>query len=73
MKTAISATVICAVLVIINEPTLAQQDKKEASFKWVNPFPKGKYPGLHHGMFRSAAKSSTNPSPTWNSDISTSA
>jgi len=22
-------------------------------FKWVNDFPEGKYPGLHHGTFRS--------------------
>ena len=43
-----------ALLILVAGSTQAQQDKKEASFKWVNPFPKGKYPGLHHGTFRSA-------------------
>ncbi len=43
------------VLIVASELTLAQQDKKEATFKWVNPFPKGKHPGLQHGTFRSAA------------------
>ena len=56
MKAAITVACVLTVLSFVGESTLAQQDKKEASFKWVNPFPKGKYPGVSHGTFRSAAK-----------------
>jgi endo-1,4-beta-xylanase len=55
MKTAISVAAMFVLLIGIGGSTHAQQDKKEASFKWVNPFPKGKYPGLQHSTFRSAA------------------
>ena len=42
-----------AILLVVGQSALAQQDKKEASFKWVNTFPKGKFPGLSHGTFHS--------------------
>lgn len=35
-----------------NEEALLQK-KKEADFKWINPVPKGKYPGLIHATFPS--------------------
>ena len=40
-------------LIVGGSSSFAQQDKKEASFKWVNAFPKGKFPGLAHGTFHS--------------------
>src|SRR5688572_21932673 len=55
MKSHIGPVVALAALLVVDQLSVAQQDKKEASFKWVNPFPKGKYPGLHHGTFHSAA------------------
>jgi enterochelin esterase-like enzyme len=55
MKVVSSVAAIFAVLIVVCGSVFAQQDKKEASFKWVNPFPKGKYPGLSHGTYRSAA------------------
>jgi len=55
MKRAWRAVATLVVLIVAANWSLAQQDKKEATFKWVNPFPKDKYPGLQHGTFRSAA------------------
>jgi endo-1,4-beta-xylanase len=55
MKASLSIVGVLALLLVASNSTHAQQDNKEASFKWVNPFPKGKYPGLSHGTFRSAA------------------
>jgi len=41
-------------LVLGPQPTLpGQPAQKEAAFKWVNDFPKDKYPGLRHATFRS--------------------
>jgi endo-1,4-beta-xylanase len=44
---------ILAVVVLTGQSTFGQQTKKEVPFKWVNSFPKGKYPGLRHGTFHS--------------------
>ncbi len=52
-RTLVSAFLLVAI--VFARPTLIAQQKKEASFKWVNPFPKGKYPGLSHGTFHSNA------------------
>ena len=49
----------CGVLILAPHPTLPQTpgavNQKEIPFNWVNDFPKGKYPGLRHGTFRSAS------------------
>ncbi len=55
MKAAMTVAGAVCMLVAVGQSIVAQQDKKEASFKWVNPFPKGKYAGLSHATFRSAA------------------
>lgn len=55
MKNATSVGGVLALLIVLGSSTFAQQDKKEASFKWINAIPKGKFPGLTHGTFRSAA------------------
>jgi endo-1,4-beta-xylanase len=35
------------------KPAPASKPKKRAPFHWVNPLPKGKYPGVRHAVFRS--------------------
>ena len=57
MKSAISVVGILAVSILAGPTFSAQQAKKEASFKWVNAFPKGKYHGLQHGTFTSPSNS----------------
>lgn len=44
-----------AILAMGGQSLLAQQPKKDAPFKWVNAFPKDKYPGLQHATFHSPA------------------
>lgn len=53
MRPTICVVVTFAILIVSGEPILGQQAKTEETFKWVNPFPKGKYPGLSHGTFSS--------------------
>jgi enterochelin esterase-like enzyme len=53
MRTGIPIAATLAFLIFATESAFAQQDKKEAPFKWVNPFPKDRYPGLRHGTFHS--------------------
>src|SRR5262245_50269999 len=53
MKSVLGVAGIVTSLLFAGQPTVARQDKKEASFKWVNPFPKDKHPGLRHGTFHS--------------------
>lgn len=55
MKPTTCGAALVTILIVAGQSTYAQQDKKEATFKWVNPFPKGKYPGLSHGTLRSTA------------------
>src|ERR1022692_201573 len=53
MKSSMRVVGIVSLLILAGPSAIAQDDKKEASFKWVNPFPKGKFPGLSHGKFHS--------------------
>jgi endo-1,4-beta-xylanase len=43
------------VFAVLSANSHAQQANKDVPFKWVNPFPKDNYPGLHHRTFRSEA------------------
>lgn len=44
---------ILVALILGGQAATTQDAKKEVPFKWVNPFPKDKYPGLRHGTFNS--------------------
>lgn len=53
MKPALIVAGTLAVLILGGQPAVPQQAKKEVPFRWINPFPKDKYPKLRHGTFRS--------------------
>src|SRR5215207_10824332 len=53
MKSVMCIVGVLSSLIVGGLSGFAQQAKKEASFKWVNAFPKGKFPGLQHNTFHS--------------------
>ena len=57
MKSAMGMAVALTVVILAGQSPSAQQAQKEVPFKWVNDFPKDKYPGLRHGTFSSPSNS----------------
>lgn len=52
MKSTMNVATILTIL-LAAQSGFSQQPKKEMPFKWVNEFPKDKYPGLRHATFHS--------------------
>lgn len=52
MTSGMRGAVMLGVLICAGQSAFAQQPKG-VPFKWINPFPQGKYPGLQHGTFHS--------------------